>query len=64
MGVKVIFFETLESSEVSETIAKETGIITDVLNPIESLSQEEIDSGDEYISIMRKNLASIENALK
>ena len=63
-NVKVIFFETLASPKVSEVIAKETGAMTDVLNPIEGLSEDEVKEGKEYISIMKDNLKAIENSFK
>lgn len=62
--VKVIFFETLATPKVSEVIAKETGATTDVLNPIEGLSEDEVKEGKEYISIMKDNLKAIENSFK
>lgn len=61
--VKTIFFETLVSSKVSETIASEVGAKTAVLNPIEGLTEEEIAAGMDYISVMRKNLEALELAL-
>lgn len=62
--VKTIFFEELVSPKVAETIAKETGAVTQVLNPIEGLSDEEIKAGDDYFSVMEKNLAVLKEALK
>ena len=32
-----------------------------VLNPIESLTKEQMDKGESYISVMRENLAALEN---
>ncbi|PRA07928.1 MULTISPECIES: metal ABC transporter substrate-binding protein [unclassified Paenibacillus] len=61
--VKTIFFETLVSSKVSETIAGEVGAKTAVLNPIEGLTEEEIASGMDYISVMRQNLEALKLAL-
>lgn len=61
--VKTIFFETLVSSKVSETIASEVGAKTAVLNPIEGLTEEEIAAGIDYISVMRKNLEALKLAL-
>lgn len=58
-NVKVIFFEELVSPKVAETIAKELGVETKVLNPIEGLSEKELKEGKDYISIMRENLNSI-----
>ncbi|WP_145414339.1 metal ABC transporter substrate-binding protein [Paenibacillus xylanexedens] len=61
--VKTIFFETLVSSKVSETIAKEIGAKTAVLNPIEGLTEDEVKSGKDYISVMIENLEALKLAL-
>lgn len=62
-NVKVIFFETLLSPRLSETIAKETGARLLVLNPIENLTAEELNQGKNYLSVMRDNLANLKIAL-
>lgn len=62
--IKVIFFEELVSPKVAETIAKETGSVTRVLNPLEGLSDEELESGADYFSVMEENLKQLEEALK
>ncbi|GIJ35533.1 metal ABC transporter substrate-binding protein [Micromonospora sediminimaris] len=55
-----IFFETLVSPKVAETIAREVGAQTAVLDPIEGLSAE----GDgDYLSVMRTNLQTLRTAL-
>ncbi len=61
--VKVIFFETIVSPKLSQTIAKETGASLLVLNPIESLTEEEMKQGKNYLIIMRENLANLKTAL-
>lgn len=61
--VRTIFFETLASSKVADTIAKEIGAKTDVLNPIEGLTDEDIAAGLDYLGIMRKNLEALKLAL-
>ena len=63
-NVKTIFFEELASPKVAEAIAKETGAKTEVLNPIEGLSDEELKAGEDYISVMEKNLAALKEALE
>ena len=63
-NVKVIFFEELVSPKVAESVAKETGATTDVLNPIEGLTEEQLKEGNDYISIMEQNLNSIVKALQ
>ncbi len=61
--VKTIFFETLVSSKVSDTIAQEVGAKTAVLNPIEGLTEDEVKAGKDYISVMRENLEALKLAL-
>lgn len=62
--VKTIFFEELTSPKVAETIAKETGAETAVLNPLEGLKEEEIEEGKDYFSVMRENLQALVKALQ
>lgn len=62
--VKVIFFEELVSSKVSETIADAIGAETAVLNPIEGLSDEQQAAGDDYFTVMRQNLQALKTALQ
>jgi zinc transport system substrate-binding protein len=62
-GVTTIYFETLVSPRIAETVARETGATTAVLDPIEGLTEEEAAHGDDYFSLMRKNLASLREGL-
>jgi len=55
--VQTIYYETLVSPAVARTIAAETGARTAVLDPIEGLTDES--AGDDYLQVMRANLASI-----
>ncbi|MDG4827572.1 metal ABC transporter substrate-binding protein [Asanoa sp. WMMD1127] len=59
-GATTIFFETLVSPKVADTIAREVGARTAVLDPIEGLQPGA--SGD-YFSIMRTNLTALRTAL-
>ena len=61
--VKTIFFEELVSPKVSETIAKEIGAQTKMLNPLEGLSDEELAAGADYFSVMESNLQTLVEAL-
>lgn len=58
-GTTTIFFETLVSPKVAETIAREVGAKTAVLDPLEGLTDPDAD----YFSVMRANLASLTTAL-
>ena len=44
-GATTIFFETLVSPRIAETVARETGAKTAVLDPIEGLTKQEVASG-------------------
>jgi zinc transport system substrate-binding protein len=58
-----IFFETLVSPRIAETVASETGAKTAVLNPIEGLKPDEAKAGENYFTVMRSNLAHLRAAL-
>jgi zinc transport system substrate-binding protein len=63
-GATTIFTETLVSPDVAETVAREAGgLRTDVLNPIEGLTDAEVDAGADYLSLMRDNLSKLQEAL-
>lgn len=55
-SIKVIFFESLVSPKLSQTIAQETEAKTMVLDPIEG--------GSNYLTAMRQNLANLKVALQ
>ena len=61
--IHTIFFEKLASPKVAKTVAKEVDAVTAVLNPIEGLSDEDIQAGEDYFSVMRKNLTALQKAL-
>jgi len=62
--IKYVFFETLVSPKVSETLAREAGVQTLVFNPLEGLTDEERRTGENYFSIMKKNLDNLRTALE
>jgi zinc transport system substrate-binding protein len=51
------------SPALAETLAREVGVRTDVLNPIEGLTEEQQAAGEDYISLQRENLAKLREAL-
>lgn len=59
-GVTTIFFETLVSPVVSESIARDLGLATDVLDPLEGLTSES--RGSDYLEVMRSNLTALRTA--
>jgi zinc transport system substrate-binding protein len=58
-----VFFETLVSPRLAETVAREAGARTAVLNPIEGLTERQLGDGEDYLSVMRENLAALRTAL-
>jgi zinc transport system substrate-binding protein len=62
-GATTVFFETLVSPDLAETVAREAGATTEVLNPLEGLTEEELDAGADYFSVMRENLEALRAAL-
>ncbi|HEN8362943.1 TPA: zinc ABC transporter substrate-binding protein [Enterococcus faecium] len=62
-NIKVIYFEENASSKVAETLSNETGVKLEVLNPLESLTNEQIKAGENYISVMEKNLKALKESI-
>jgi zinc transport system substrate-binding protein len=58
-----VFFERLVSPRLADTVAREVGAKTAVLDPIEGLTPDEQKQGDTYITLMRQNLAALRKAL-
>ncbi len=58
-----VFFETLVSPKLAQTVAHAAGARTAVLNPIEGLTKDEIARGHDYFTVMRANLHSLREAL-
>jgi zinc transport system substrate-binding protein len=58
-----VYFETLVSPRISKTVAREAGARTAVLDPIEGLTDEEQQRGEDYFSVMRANLRELRNGL-
>ncbi len=61
--VRYIFFEALVSSGLAETLAREIGARTLVLNPIEGVTKEEAAAGKGYVELMEANLANLRTGL-
>lgn len=63
-NVKYIFFESLVSPKLSETIATEIGAKTLVLDPLEGVSDADIKQGRDYFTVMQDNLTNLQIALQ
>ena len=63
VGATTVFFETLVSPRLAETVAREVGAETAVLDPLEGLTEDEVAAGEDYFTVMRANLAALRKAL-
>jgi zinc transport system substrate-binding protein len=59
-GITTVFSERLVSPRLTETLANDLGIRTEVLDPIEGLSDQT--STEDYRSLMQENLTALEQA--
>jgi zinc transport system substrate-binding protein len=59
-GATTVFTETLASPKVATTLAREAGVRTEVLDPVEGVKP---GSHDDYFSVMRRDLATLRSAL-
>jgi zinc transport system substrate-binding protein len=59
-GVTTIFTETLVSPAVAEAVAGDLGLTTDVLDPVEGLTEQS--RGQDYIAVQRANLEALRTA--
>ena len=63
VGATTVFFETLVSPRLAQTVAHEVGATTAVLDPLEGLTEQETAAGEDYFFVMRENLAALRKAL-
>jgi zinc transport system substrate-binding protein len=62
-GATTVFVEPLVSPKLAETIAREAGVRTAVLNPLEGLTRDQLEAGEDYVTVMEANLAALRRAL-
>ena len=62
-GATTVFVEPLVAPELAETVARESGARTAVLDPLEGLSTDRAEAGADYLSLMRDNLGALRAAL-
>lgn len=58
--VSTVFFETLANDDTARTLARDTGLATDVLDPLEGITERS--RGSNYFEVMRANLAALKKA--
>lgn len=62
-GATTIFAEPLVSDRLAATVAREAGMDVALLDPLESLTEERLEAGEDYLTVMRDNLATLREAL-
>ncbi|WP_303166413.1 metal ABC transporter solute-binding protein, Zn/Mn family [Phascolarctobacterium sp.] len=62
-GVRYIFFETLTDPKIAELVAKEAGVQTAALDPLEGVDEEGRQAGLDYLKIMERNADNLAKAL-
>jgi zinc transport system substrate-binding protein len=62
-GATTVFAEPLVTDEVARTVAREAGVSVATLDPVEGLSDERLDAGEDYLSVMRSNLVALREGL-
>ncbi|MER6833307.1 metal ABC transporter substrate-binding protein [Streptomyces cellulosae] len=60
-GVTTVFYETLVSDKTAKTLAGDTGLKTDVLDPVEGVTEKS--RGEDYFQVMEANLTALRTAL-
>ena len=60
-GIRTVFSEALASPELTESLARDLALRSQVLDPIEGV-QEDAPSGTDYLTLMRGNLRKLERA--
>lgn len=63
-GATTVFFEPLVSPKLAETVAREAGVRTAVLDPLEGLTGEQAAAGEDYVTVMEENLRVLTRALR
>jgi zinc transport system substrate-binding protein len=61
--VTVVFTEALVSPRIADTLAREAGVRTETLDPLEGLTKRAQKRGENYVSVMDDNLNKLRAAL-
>ncbi|MFF7351390.1 metal ABC transporter substrate-binding protein [Streptomyces filipinensis] len=60
-GVSTVFYETLVSDKTAKTLADDSGLRTDVLDPLEGITAKS--RGKDYFTVQQANLKALQQAL-
>ena len=62
-NLQYIYYEPNVKNKIANTVKKETGLETLTLNNLESISKESIESDEDYLSLMEKNIEALSQEL-
>jgi zinc transport system substrate-binding protein len=62
-GATTVFVEPLLADDLARVVAREAGVETATLDPLEGLTEAELRAGADYFTVMRENLATLRTAL-
>lgn len=61
--INYIYYTETSSSKIAETLANETGVELEVLEPIEGITTEDQEKGVDYIQLMKNNLTALQKSI-
>lgn len=61
--IKYIYYAETSSNKIAETLANESGVELEILNPIEGITEENQEKGLDYIQSMKDNLAALKKSI-
>jgi zinc transport system substrate-binding protein len=64
LDIRNILVEPILSEKLAEAVAKETGATLLPLHPLETLTAAQKDAGDDYFTVMERNLETLQIALR
>lgn len=64
LKINTIFYDALTSGKLSNVIATETGVAMVPLHPLGSVTQQDLDAGKTYFTIMYDNLEALKTAVQ
>ncbi len=61
-GITTVFSERLASPELTDSLARDLGLRSAVLDPVEGLTADQAEQGADYLTVMRANLSALQEA--
>jgi zinc transport system substrate-binding protein len=63
-NIPVLYYNSQTNTQLAETIAEEADIEIEMLHSLESLTDEEIEAGLDYITVMENNLEALKKSIR